>query len=304
MADLQFKQHQQAASDRVRSLEAEGRQAEGDLESVRRRLNLASKSVERYSELAKNGFVAEIQVQQKQEDLLDLKTRESAAERSLLSVRRDAQTLRAEQTANESALQTQLVQIERNLASLRQEGTENNARREAVITAPQAGTVTALTVNRGQVVQPGQTLAAIIPHSADARTSALQAHLFAPSRTAGFVQPGQEVWLRYAAYPYQKFGMAKGSIETVSRTPINPQDLPTGQSQALLAAAQSNEPMYRITVALERQVIRTYDEVQPLKAGMTLEADVVQEHQRIWQWMLDPVLAGSGLSKSLLDSGH
>ena len=197
LADMQYRQRQQAAADRTRSLESEARQAEGELDGVRRRLQLARKSLDRFTELAKSGFVSEVQAQQKQEELLDLLGRDSAAERSLIGIRREAQTLRAEQISNASALQTQLAQLDRSLAALRQEGTENNARRKLVVTAPQAGTVTALTANRGQLVQAGQTLAMLIPAAADGTSSPLEAHLFAPSRTAGFVQPGQIVWIRY-----------------------------------------------------------------------------------------------------------
>ena len=299
IAETQYRQRQQAAADRTRSLESEARQAEGELEGAHRRLALARKSVERYDDLAKKGFVAEIQAQQKQEELLDLVGRESTAERGLISVRRDIQALQAEEVANRSALQAQLIQIDRSLASLNQEGTENSARREIVVIAPQAGTVAALTVNRGQLVQAGQTLAVLVPRSADGKPSPLQAQLFAPSRMAGFVQPGQEVWIRYAAYPFQKFGMARGLIESVSRTPLAAQDLPAGQSQAIMTAAQSNEPMYRVTVSLASQVQQAYGQEQSLKPGMTLEADVVQERRRIWEWMLEPVLAASGLSKAL-----
>lgn len=61
----------------------------------------------------------------------------------------------------------------------------------------------------------------------------MQAHLDAPSRAAGFVRAGQDVWLRYAALPDQKFGMARATIDSVSRTPVNPQGLPMGQATAL-----------------------------------------------------------------------
>ena len=299
LAEVQSRQRQQATADRLRSLESEGRQAEGELDGIHRRLELSKKTVERYNELARSGYVSEIQAQQKQDELLELTTRESGALRSLTAVRRDAQALRAEQQSHASALQTQFAQLDRSLASLSQEGTENNSRREIVVTAPQAGTVTALTIHRGQTVQPGQTLASLIPNAKDGSPSPLEAQLFAPSRTAGFVRSGQVVWVRYAAYPYQKFGMAKGRIASVSRTPISSQDLPAGQSQALMAAAQSTEPMYRVIVALDAQAIRTYGETQPLKAGMTLEADVIQERRRVWEWMLEPVLAASGLARSV-----
>ena len=299
ITEMQFRQRQGAAADRAHSLETEARQAEAELDGARRREELAKKSVDRYTELAKSGFVSEIQAQQKQEDLLDLIARENAAERSLIALRRDQQTLRAEQTANGSTLQAQLIQIDRSIAALDQEGAENSGRRELVVTAPQAGSVTALVATRGQLVQAGQTLVNVVPSLPDGKPSPLEAQLFAPSRTAGFVQPGQTVWLRYAAYPFQKFGMAQGTIASVSRSPLAAQDLPTGQSQAILSAAQTSEPTYRVTVALGSQEIHTYGQVLALKPGMTLDADVIQERRRIWEWMLDPVLAASGLSGSM-----
>jgi multidrug efflux pump subunit AcrA (membrane-fusion protein) len=119
----------------------------------------------------------------------------------------------------------------------------------------------------------------------------LEAQLYAPSRTAGFVRVGQTVWVRYAAYPYQKFGMAEGQVTRVSQTPIAAADLPAGQGQALLTAAQANEPLYRISVSLKKQAITTYGNTQTLKAGMALDADVLQDRRAVWEWLLEPVLA-------------
>jgi membrane fusion protein len=129
--------------------------------------------------------------------------------------------------------------------------------------------------------------------------SILQAQLFAPSRTAGFVQPGQTVWLRYSAFPYQKFGMAEGRVTKISRSPIAPQDLPSGQGQALVNAAQANEPMYRITVRLPRQTVNTYGTQTRLAAGMSLEADVRQDSRMVWEWILEPALAVVGRARNL-----
>jgi membrane fusion protein len=299
LAEVQSRQRQQALSDRLRSTATERAQAEGEIEALQHRLQLSAKSVDRYNELARSGFVADIKAQEQQEAAIDLGTRDRNARRSLTVLERDAQSIRAEQAANASALQTQLAQIDRSLATLDQEGTENSARGQLVITAPQAGMVTALTLHAGQAVQPGQTLATVVPQTSIGEASRLEAHLFAPSRTVGFVQPGQAVWLRYAAYPYQKFGMAQGHIDSVSRTPINPQDLPPGQAVALQQAAQSNEPLYRVTVALDSQGIQTYGQAQPLKPGMALEADVLQDRRAVWEWVLEPVMAASGAVKVL-----
>ena len=301
VAIAQSRQRQQALSDRARSLDAEARQADGEISVLRGRADLARKSAERYAELGRSGFVSQLQVQQREEELLDVAARLSVAERSFLAVQREAQSLRSELAALDNTLRGQLAQIDRSLALMRQEDTENSARRELVIVAPEPGTVTAVNVQRGQMAQPGQTVVALIPHAADGRPSPLQAHLFAPSRSAGFVDAGQEVWIRFAAYPYQKFGMARGRIASVSRTPVSPHDLAAGQGSSVAAVAQSAEPLYRIVVSLENQTVDTYGDRQPLKAGMTLDADAIQDRRRIWEWVLEPVLAASGLSRLLAE---
>ena len=290
----------EALSQRLRSLEAERRQAEGDFDVVQRRMSLADKSVERYRQLAREGFVSDIQAQQKQEEMLDLQARAGQSQRMLIALDRDARALAADRLANATGLQTQFAQIERNLAAIDQEAMENTARERIVIKAPQSATVSALTMHAGQALQPGQTVATLVPRGAEA-SGEIEAHLYAPSRMAGFVQQGQKVWLRYAAYPYQKFGMAEGEIVSVSRTPISAQDLPPGQAQALALAAQSSEPLYRISTKLRKQTITTYGQAQPLKPGMTLEADVLQDRRAVWEWVLEPVLAASGRLKILSD---
>jgi membrane fusion protein len=177
------------------------------------------------------------------------------------------------------------------LAALDQEAAENDARRHLVVSVPQPGIVAALPVAVGQAVQAGQTLATLMPRGAAGRTSDLHAALYAPSRAAGFVQAGQRVWLRYAAFPYQKFGLNGGVVTAISRTPILPHDLPAGHQQALLVAAQSNEPLYRIDVGLDAQSVSAYGQRFALRPGMTVEADVVQDRRAVWEWLLEPVIA-------------
>ena len=291
LRELQARQRQQALGDRLRALAVETTQAQAEAQFADRRVRLAAKSVERYQDLAGKGFVSEVQAQVKQEEHIDLQTRAQTALRTVAALQREQGALRAEQAASATQLQTDLTQLDRSLAALAQDSTENEARRQLIVAAPQAGTVTALHAPLGSAVQLGQALATLVPQAQAGEASALQAELYAPSRTAGFVQPGQEVWLRYAAFPYQKFGMARATVASVSRTPVNPLELPPGQANALLAAAQTNEPLYRIKVTLAGQEVQAFGQKQELKPGMTVEADVVQERRAVWEWVLEPLLA-------------
>lgn len=139
----------------------------------------------------------------------------------------------------------------------------------------------------------GQSLATLLPHQSD-----LEVQLYTPSRTAGFVSVGQNVLIRYQAFPYQKFGLHHGTVTDVSKTPFAPNELPANLASTILSNAQqniqgfnSNEALYRIKVRLEKQSIDAYGKQQMLKPGMTLEADVVQDSRKIWEWVLEPVLA-------------
>lgn len=292
LRQLQTRQRADVLTDRIRTLQAELRQFDEERSLQQRRVQLARTTLARNEQLAASGFVAAAQVQTKQEELIDADGRLQSLERARLALQHDLQALQGERSALSAQLQTDLAQIERNRSSLEQEMSENAARQSTVVTAPFDGTVTALNLKLGQSVQTGQTLATLVPVSTTSprpQSAPLQAQLFAPSRTAGFVRPGQTVYLRYDAYPYQKFGLHTGHITTVSATPFAPSELPANLAQQLVAQAGSNEALYRINVQLDVQSIQAYGEPMPLKAGLTLEADVLQERRKVWEWVLEPI---------------
>jgi len=294
LRELQTRQREQVLDDRLRTTAQQLRQAEEESALQARRVQLAQTTLARNQQLADEGFVAQAQVQVRQEELIDATARAQALERARLALVQDQQTLRGERTALKAQLQSDTNQIDRNRASLNQEASENAARKTMVISAPYAGTITALNLKAGQSVQNGQALATLVPRAADSDANdpgPLQAQLFAPSRTAGFVRPGQTVYLRYDAYPYQKFGLHQGRITSVSATPFAPSELPPNLAEQLLTQAGSKEALYRVNVSLEAQSIQAYGEALPLKAGLTVEADVMQERRKVWEWVLEPVLA-------------
>lgn len=154
------------------------------------------------------------------------------------------------------------------------------------------------TLKETQAPKGDCTEASIGANSTGAIKHPLEAHLYAPSRTAGFVAPGQTVLIRYQAYPYQKFGLQQGIVTDISKTPFAPNELPPNLASTILSNAQqsilgfnSSEALYRIKVKLATQQIHAYGQAHQLKPGMTLEADVLQDKRKIWEWILEPVLA-------------
>ena len=49
-----------------------------------------------------------------------------------------------------------------------------------------------------------------------------------------------------------------------------------------------------IKVKLDKQSIRVYGEEKPLQIGMVVEADVLHERKKLYEWALDPLYSISG----------
>ncbi len=256
---------------------------EADINAAREAI--AQKNVQRFDELARTGFISPAQAQAKVDDALVLEAQRENYKRVKANLARERAGLASQLADSRLQVDTERADIERNVAALAQERSENEARRTTVIAAPFAATVTGIAAHAGQVIGAGGLLATLIPDGAP-----LDAQLFASPRQAGFVERGQRVHLRYAAYPYQKFGMGEGIVKEVEKSPYAPQELPTQVIATLGAGAlQGGEPVYRIVVRLDRQTIDTYGQAQALKAGMTFEADVIQDTRRLVEWLLEPI---------------
>ncbi|MFZ6654202.1 HlyD family secretion protein [Undibacterium sp. TJN19] len=307
LRQTQYQEKKLALSQRLANLELEYGQLEQELTLSLRRQQLAQQSVSKFETLQGSGYVSAAQTQQKQEDLIDISTRLSTLQRNKTQLQANKIALQDELNTLANTLATDLTQIDRAKASLKQEVAENANRQSSQITAPQAGTVTALTNQNGQAINAGQVLASLIPSGskegadrskAEQTAGLLEVHLYVPSRTAGFIQPGQQVLIRYAAFPYQKFGLHTATVTDVSRTPFAPSELPQNLASTILSNAQQaingfngNEALYRVRVRLDEQSIQAYGQAQAIKPGMTLEADVLQDSRKIWEWVLEPVLA-------------
>ena len=298
---LRIAQHQERKTllnQRLQTQDKEALQLEQEIDLGKRRLELAQQSQVKFETLQASGYVSAMQAQQQQENVIEMGARLNNLGRSAVQLHSSRQDIEGELRSLSTALATDLAQIQRSQAMLEQEIAENNSRKSVLITAPHDGTVTTVTYQEGQAINAGQPLATLIPQTAPGKAAELEVYLYAPSRTAGFVARGQQVLIRYQAFPYQKFGLQKGVVSDVSTTPFAPTELPQNLASTVLANAQQsimgsngNEALYRIKVLPVKQTIQVYGREQPLKPGMTLEADVIQDSRKIWEWIAEPLLA-------------
>jgi membrane fusion protein len=280
----------QQASDLQKRLEAltieQGHLAR-EIELQHARVRIGGEALVRVRAMRAQDLIPLPRLQRAEQENIDDKAKLEAMERSRFTLQREQ--IQIEATLREMPMRrlTQFAEIDRNVSALDQELAEAEARRKIVISAPYDGMVTALQAEKGSGAQANVPLMSVVPEGAD-----LQASLYGPSRAIGFVKPGQKVSIRYQAFPYQKFGAYGGTVTSVSKSAINPAELPQ-QLAGIYAPAES---LFRINIKLDRQTATTYGEAATLQAGMQLEADVVTDSRRLIEWMFEPLFTLTGKS--------
>jgi len=275
---------EQSAFDQRRvGLGREIEQLDVEIAAQARRATLADGGVSRARRLEGVGFLSAAGLDRERDAAMEHESRFESMRRTRLALSRELAAIDLDADTALSRARAQLAAIDLQRASIEQERLERELQYRAAIVAPASGVVATVLVQPGQMVTPGTPLATIIP--ADA---VLEAHLYSPSRSIGFVRAGQEVLLRYLAYPHQKFGMHKASVVAVSSNPMLPNEL------GFTPIDGSREPLYRIKVALAAQSIRAYDRLEPLRAGMQVEADILLDRRRLIEWIFEPLLSLAG----------
>lgn len=248
-----------------------------------KRIAISEKMLEKQRYLAKMDAISELEKNSYEIALLELKA-------GLAAYQREADNLAREITVQQSNLKnlpeqqaTEISQLERAVSVYQQEILDYQQRNEQTIRATISGYVSSINTEIGQQVDTNKLLMSIVP-----KESELLANLYVPSRAIGFVKPNDKVILRYQAYPYQKFGHAEGHVISIAQTALGAQEW-TNLGNIFTQTAQVNEPVYLIKVKLDNQHIRIYGTEKKLQIGMILEADILHENKRLYEWILDPL---------------
>ena len=267
---------------RARDLEHELTQVDREMKLQEVRIKSARDQLERYNGLAnEKKFVSEALVKQKQDEVTDQEIRLQALRRQRSQVERDIGNARMEEPQILLRARAQVDQAARQISELKEGMSQAEARRETVIRAPMAGVITNVAVNRGQSIAADAPLATVLP-----KGSGLHVELVVPTRAIGFVTKGQEVVLRYEAFPHERFGQYRGTITEIGRNVWT-----AGERIGPLSA---KEPVYRVDVSLERQDVTAIGQNFPLRPGMLVNADLLLERRTLLEWIFEPVLQLKG----------
>jgi membrane fusion protein len=282
LARLQVEKEQSTI--RLSKTEAEQEQIALQIELQEKRVQLARADLKRGEAVADKGFMARKELDARrsamlsaEQDLASLRRLKSTAERDLADIKARLASIPLE-------IEAAKAEAEGAAGALEQRSADAESRRHQFVIAPVSGRVAALPVTVGQTIGAGATVAVLIPEG-----GRLEAELLAPSRSIGFIKPGQEVKISLQAFPYQRFGTLAGRVRSVSATVLGP-------TEVGIPGLNLQEPTFRIRVSLSRDEMIAYGERIPLQPGMLVSADVVFDRRSLLQWLFDPIYAVAGRS--------
>jgi membrane fusion protein len=277
--------HQQALSldARVGAVESGLAQQEREIALQRERVQLVRDVAARYPDLVRGGAVSPVEAAEKQTELIDQQARLSEMERARGAAQAELATLRADRASLPLQAGRESAQMRREVQALAQAQAENESHRGTQVLATQAGEIATLLATPGQAVVAGQTLATLLPAGA-----VLEAELWVPSRSVGFVHAGMPVWLRVDAFPYARYGQLPARVREVAQSAVTSADLGEASGEA---AAQRD--VFRVLVSLDPDVPADAALAwrASLKAGMHVQASLVAERRTLLEWALEPLAA-------------
>lgn len=309
-----FREDENRINQNIRANEIGVEKLKSTRQILSQNLNIEQTTLGRYKEALKSGGVSEYDVDKASQNVLssknqlvdidrqieasianskDLKNQLSSLSADIngqlsdLAKQKEALVVAANGETSEIANQRKLItpnsqselsQIRSAKAQLESSLADLSVQDGYVVRAPISGTLVSLNLRKGEAANPNAPIASIAPQN-----SKIVAELLVPTRAAGFVKQGDDVRIMIDAFPYQKFGVIKATVEDITRSAFRPGEI--------YSPFDFKEPVYRIRALLPANKIKTYDKFTELQSGMTLKADIITDRRSFLEWILDPLFA-------------
>ena len=240
-----------------------------------------------YEKLVKDGYAGSLMGSDKKRERVEkeqeLQTQTFVIESARASMLQSEKKLAQIDSDYRRQLHAERNDIQGQFDKLAQEVTKQAHKQDLLeLKAPQAGVVKDLaTHTTGTVVQPGTVLLTLVPQD-----EILRAEVWVSNEDIGFVREGQAVKLKFAAFPFQKYGMVEGTVEHVS---ADAADNNTGNGNAQTDPSKKNQLLYKALVALKQMSLEMDEKRFTLSAGMQTNAEIRLGDRTVMEYLLSPV---------------
>lgn len=277
-----YRQQLRDIEHRITSREDDLTLLEEQIANQSRRYALAAEQAERYRQLKREGHISSAELGAAIAQELELYSERQGLARSRVNLLNQIQQLESQRYLLPEEHANSTDQLRGRLSDLARQVAQLHGQRAYIVKASRAGRISNLQAREGQQAQASIPMLTLVPE-----IHTLKAHLLVPVRSAGFLDIGQPLNIRYDAFPYQRFGLYGGAVVEVSDTVLLPDEL-------IHTPVTVREPVYKISATLAQSSITAYGKEIPLKSGMTLSADLQLAERSLLQWLLEPVYSLKG----------
>jgi HlyD family secretion protein len=241
-----------------------------------------------YDKLAKDGYAGPLMASDKRRERIEkeqeLKTQEHMIESARAGIDQSQKRLAQIESDNRRQLYAERNEVGNALDKLTQEIAKQSHRQGLLeLRAPEAAIVKDLaTHTTGTVVQPGTVLLTLVP-----KDETLRAEVWISNDDIGFMRAGQPVKLKFAAFPFQKYGMIDATVEHVSADAADGAANPSGPT--IDASGRPAPLVYKALVVLKKMSLELDGQRLSLSAGMQTSAEVLLGTRSVAEYLLSPV---------------
>ena len=280
---------ERAVLDKARQDLAAAREIESKLKQV---LPVYQAQEQAFEKLGTKGFAGNLMVLEKKRDRIekeqDLRSQVHTIEGLKSTIAQSERKIAQVTSSYRQQLQKERVDTMTEYEKLRQAWIKQQRHNELMeLKATQDGFVKDLATHTpGTVVSPGTVLLTLVPAN-----EALQAEVWLSNEDVGFVREGQPVKVKLAAYPFQKYGMAEGTVSFVSPDASDRQGDGANGNTAPPDPTRGGQGMlyYRSVVTLKRQDLEADNAHLHLSPGMAVSAEIKIADRTILEYLLSPV---------------
>lgn len=226
--------------------------------------------------LVSNNQMAKISINEKKEQIIDAQLNLIGMEERLNELSTKLKIMSLEKADIEKNIAEELNRTNLLKSQLNQKIVELESSEAFMVKASASGVVSAVLVERASAIQGGNELLSIIPSG-----SQWLAEIYAPSAAIGNVNVGQNINLKYSAFPYQKYGIYRAEVSNISKTILSPRSIPE--------VLRIEDSSYRIIAELKDQHVNYLGEEFNLQSGMQFSAELVIEKRSLIGWFMGPI---------------
>ena len=243
-----------------------------------------------FEKLARDGYAGRLMHSDRQRERIekeqDLRTQESLVASARATIAQSESRLAQIEADYRKQLQAERAEVVPHADRLREELAKQAHRHRLLeLRAPQSGFVKDLATHTpGTVVAPGTILMTLVPLG-----ETLRAEVWVTNDDAGFVRTGQEAKLKFAAFQFQKYGMARGIVAQISADATEAPN-PNTRSGGLAGRDRPSGALaFRALVDLESQALEADGRRYRLIPGMQVTAEVHLGTRTVLEYLLSPL---------------